>query len=48
MGKYYEIIIFTAAQQDYADFILNIIDSKNNIKHRLYRQHTTMNGEFCV
>jgi TFIIF-interacting CTD phosphatase-like protein len=29
MGKYYEIVIFTAALEDYADFILEIIDSKH-------------------
>ena len=36
----YEIVIFTAAAQDYADFILNYIDKgRNYISHRLYRQH---------
>lgn len=36
----YEIIIFTAAAQDYADFILNYIDKDHKyITHRLYRQH---------
>lgn len=37
MSKYYEIIIFTAALQDYADFILDLIDKSNVISHRLYR-----------
>ncbi|KAL4476434.1 hypothetical protein ABPG74_010167 [Tetrahymena malaccensis] len=40
MSEYYEIIIFTAALQDYADFILDIIDSKKSISYKLYRQHT--------
>ena len=40
MSKYYEIIIFTAALQDYADFILDIIDPNKVISHRLYREHT--------
>lgn len=36
----YEIVIFTAAAQDYADFILNYIDKERKyISHRLYRQH---------
>jgi CTD small phosphatase-like protein 2 len=36
----FEIVIFTAAAQDYADFILNYIDKEpNHISHRLYRQH---------
>lgn len=37
MSKYYELVIFTAALQDYADFILDIIDSKKLIASRLYR-----------
>ena len=36
----FEIVVFTAAAQDYADFILNYIDKENNyITHRLYRHH---------
>ncbi|CAD8136077.1 unnamed protein product [Paramecium octaurelia] len=42
MSKYYEIVIFTAAQQDYADFILDLIDEDKVIGYRLYRQHTTL------
>ncbi|KNB42451.1 nuclear LIM interactor-interacting factor [Blastocystis sp. subtype 4] len=35
---YYEIIIFTASQQCYADRILDILDSESHyISHRLYR-----------
>ena len=40
MNKYYEIVIFTAAVKEYADNILNSIDEKKRISHRLYRQHT--------
>ena len=41
MSRYYEIVIFTAASQDYADYILDILDKdKDLISHRLYRQHT--------
>jgi CTD small phosphatase-like protein 2 len=41
MSQMYEIVIFTAAAQDYADFILNYIDrdSVKYIDHRLYRPH---------
>ena len=39
MSKYYEIVIFTAAMQDYADWAINQIDPNNLIKYRLYRQH---------
>ena len=39
MSKYYEIVIFTAATQDYADWVLDKIDPEHHISHRLYRQH---------
>jgi CTD small phosphatase-like protein 2 len=39
LSKYFEIVIFTAAMQDYADWIVDGIDHRGNIKHRLYRQH---------
>lgn len=38
MSKIFEIVVFTAAKQDYADFILDYLDPhKNLINHRLYR-----------
>ena len=41
MAKHYEIVIFTAAMQEYADPILNHLDPDNKIiLKRLYRQHT--------
>lgn len=40
LGKYYEICVFTAGTQDYADACLDYIDpDRQIIKHRLYRQH---------
>ena len=45
MSKYFEIIIFTAGTQDYADYILDQVDFQKRISHRLYRQHTTQVGE---
>jgi len=45
LSKQYEIVIFTAAMKEYADNILDIMDPLNKlIKHRLYRQHTTLVG----
>ena len=45
MNKYYEIITFTAGTKEYADNILNLLDTNNNlIKYRFYRQHTTIMG----
>ncbi|CDW73412.1 nli interacting factor-like phosphatase family protein [Stylonychia lemnae] len=41
LSQYFEIVIFTAASQDYADWILDVLDpNKAFISHRLYRQHT--------
>ncbi|CAK80175.1 unnamed protein product (macronuclear) [Paramecium tetraurelia] len=40
LSKYYEIVIFTAAQPDYANFIIDIIDKQQIVKARLYREHT--------
>ena len=37
MSALYEVVIFTAACQDYADWVLDEIDKKKRIKHRLYR-----------
>ena len=39
LANYFEIVIFTAAMQDYADWIVDGIDHRRTIKHRLYRQH---------
>ena len=41
-SKHYELVIFTAAVKDYADQILDTIDKKNWISHRLYREHTRL------
>lgn len=34
MSKYYEIVIFTAALQDYADWILNRLDTNDGVHYR--------------
>lgn len=41
MSELYEVVIFTAAMQDYADWVLDSIDAKKRISYRLYRQHAT-------
>ena len=47
MGKYFEIVIFTAAAEDYADIVLNELDKNNSIDYKLYRKHTEqINGVF--
>lgn len=40
-SKLYEIIIFTAAVQEYADEILEEIDPDHCISYKLYRNHLT-------
>lgn len=37
VSKHYELVIFTAALKDYADFILDRLDTEQFISHRLYR-----------
>jgi CTD small phosphatase-like protein 2 len=44
LSKYYEIIIFTAALQTYADLVIDGIDPDGVISDRLYRQHTICIG----
>ena len=41
VGTKYELVVFTAGTQEYADPIINIIEKNNKIfAKRLYRQHT--------
>ena len=47
MGKYFELVIFTAAEKEYANFVLDEIDKNNSISYKLYRRHTKYkNGIF--
>lgn len=48
MSKIYEIVIFTAAMQDYADWVLDQLDIGKWITHRLYRQHTRKIGHVHI
>jgi Dullard-like phosphatase family protein len=47
-AKAYELVIFTASQQSYADKVINALDPDGTlIAHRLYRQHCTeLKGAF--
>lgn len=43
LGRIFELIIFTASRQDYADIIIDKIDPEGKyIAHRLYRQHCNL------
>lgn len=47
LSKLFEIVIFTAADEEYADIVLKELDKSGSISHRLYRKHTTQaNGVF--
>ncbi len=39
MSNYFEVVIFTAAMQDYADWALDHFENSHLIKGRFYRQH---------
>jgi TFIIF-interacting CTD phosphatase-like protein len=39
MAEFYEIVIFTQNLSNYAEWILNKIDEKNKIKHKLFKEH---------
>jgi len=53
MAQYYEIVIFTAGMQDYADWALDQIGgdstvAQKTISHRLFRAHTLPCREFYI
>ena len=39
LGKYYELVMFTASVKDYADWIVDNIDPERLFDRRLYRPH---------
>ena len=39
MSQLFEIVVFTASQKLYADKVLDSIDPKGRISHRLYREN---------
>ena len=48
LSKFYEIVIFTAALQTYADLVIDGIDPENYVSGRLYRQHTINEGNASI
>jgi Dullard-like phosphatase family protein len=49
VGQYYEMIVFTAATQDYGDLLIDNIEENNlYFEHRFYRQHTVIIGNDFV
>jgi len=41
LSPIYELVLFTASVQEYADWIMGGIDPNNYFVHRLYRNHCT-------
>lgn len=48
LSEYYELVVFTAAMPDYADWILDNVDRQNKISFRLYRQHSTPFEDYAM
>lgn len=49
MSERFEIIIFTAAREDYADKMINMLDPNHKyVSHRLYRQHCVRYNGLCI
>ncbi|KAF7684003.1 CTD small phosphatase-like protein [Astathelohania contejeani] len=44
LAQCYELIIFTAGRKEYADKVINSIDPRGLIAHRLYRESCTFHG----
>ncbi|KAM3140830.1 hypothetical protein pb186bvf_007057 [Paramecium bursaria] len=48
ISQYYEIVIFTAAMPDYANFIIDILDEGQKVAARLYREHTVLKDNVYI
>ena len=48
MGKYFELVIFTSAEEEYANIVLDEIDKNKVIAHKLYRRHVEFIDGFCL
>ncbi|CAG9335989.1 unnamed protein product [Blepharisma stoltei] len=48
VSEWYEVVIFTAGLQDYADWVIDQIDPHKYVNHRLYRQHAMAHGQSFV
>ena len=48
MGKYFELVIFTSAEEEYANIVLDEIDKNKIISHKLYRRHVDYNDGLCL
>ena len=47
MSCYYENVMFTSATEEYANVIIDDLNSKSYITHRLHRQHISKYNRSC-
>jgi CTD small phosphatase-like protein 2 len=43
MSKFYELVIYTASQKNYADKIIDYFDTNKVIRYRFYRESCILN-----
>ena len=49
MSRHYELVLYTAATREYADYFLRLIDPRLLFGNRiLSRQHVKFNGDFAI
>jgi RNA polymerase II subunit A small phosphatase-like protein len=48
MAEFYELVIFTASLDKYANPLLDLLDKQKTISGRLYREHCTRQGQTYV
>lgn len=48
ISKYFEIVVFTAGVQTYADWVLDELDKDRLVSARFYRQHSMQAGTFFI
>ena len=48
MSKIFEVVIFTASIPEYANPLLDQLDPKKRISHRLFREHCTASNSFFI
>lgn len=47
MSQYYELVVFSAAYPNHLNKVIDIVDRKKRVKHRLYRHHAIRSfGQF--
>lgn len=48
MSQHYEVVIFTAAMQDYADWAISHFENEEAITFKCYRQHALPFNNYYV